>query len=226
MNNILYLDIETIPDQTPGALEAIRASIEPPGNISKPETIAKWMEENAVAKSEEAWRKTALDGSKGEVVVAGWAFNDFVPRRVIRDSLRPGDEKRLLFDTFESILMELETLPDAPLTIVGHCVKDFDLRFLFQRAVIAGVRPTFDLGVGQRYPAHIYDTMTEWAGWGNRISLANLCKALNVPVKQGGIDGSMVWDLVKSNRIVEVADYCCTDVVAVRECHRRMTFAG
>ena len=62
MNNILYLDIETIPDQTPGALEAIRASIEPPGNISKPETIAKWMEENAVAKSEEAWRKTGARG--------------------------------------------------------------------------------------------------------------------------------------------------------------------
>lgn len=217
----LYLDIETIPSQAPGALAAIRATIQPPGNISKAETIQKWMDENADAEADKLWRKTALDGSRGEIVCIGMAIDDSDPVVFYRT---PDDhvvsEERLLMDFFDSIYS-----PHVGETIVvGHNVKDFDLRFLFQRSVINGVRPSFDLGVGQRYPAHVYDTMTEWAGWGNRISLTNLCAALGIH-KDNSFDGSMVWDAVVSGKTQNVVAHCRDDIRAVREVHRRMTFA-
>lgn len=110
-------------------------------------------------------------------------------------------------------------------TIVGHNIKEFDLRFLFQRAIINGVKPTFPLRTGSRYGGEfVFDTMTEWAGWGNRISLANLCKALDIPVKTGDITGATVWDAVKAGRIHDVAEYCMADVVATREVYKRLTF--
>ena len=53
---------------------------------------------------------------------------------------------------------------------------------------------------------HIFDTMTAWAGVGN-------------------IDGSKVWDYVRTGRIADVVEYCKGDVERVRAIHRRMTFA-
>lgn len=46
---VITLDIETIPCQRPGLLEEIRQTITPPGNISKPESIKKWMEDEVLA---------------------------------------------------------------------------------------------------------------------------------------------------------------------------------
>jgi hypothetical protein len=66
--------------------------------------------------------------------------------------------------------------------------------------------------------------MLAWAGWGNHISLAKLCAALGIQVKTDGIDGSKVWEFVKSGHVQKVAAYCEEDVAAVREAFRRMMF--
>src|SRR5574337_886391 len=111
--------------------------------------------------------------------------------------------------------------------IVGHNHAGFDLRFIWQRAVILGVKPPiwwphnarpWDTDV-------VFDTMVQWAGTGNRISMDNLCAALGLPGKSEGMDGSMVWDAVKDGRISEVADYCKGDVERTRAIYKRMTFA-
>lgn len=67
----------------------------------------------------------------------------------------------------------------------------------------------------------IADTMMMWAGAGNRIGLDRLCKALGLPGKTG-VDGSMVWDLVKAGRIADVVSYCDDDVRRLRSVHRKM----
>lgn len=215
----VYVDIETIPSQKPGLLAEIRAGIQPPGNISKPETIAKWMDENADAAAEEAYRKTAFDGALGEIICIGYAFNDelvdVICRRSIEDS--ETDLLRTFFHKFSST---------SHYTFIGHNIIGFDLRFLFQRAVTNRVQPLYPLPVDSRYNGdRTYDTMLGWAGWGNRVKLSKVCDALGIPVKTGGIDGSMVWDAVRDGRIDEVAEYCKEDVAAVRSVHRRMTFS-
>ena len=213
---ILTLDIETLPSQKPGALAEIRATIAPPGTIKKPESIAAWTEEHADKAAEELYRKTSFDGSKGEICCIGWAVDDGPVETVFRELHQ--SEADMLRDFFrQGQGQEYE--------IVGHNVLAFDIRFLYQRCVINGVKPSFNLWQNERYTGgKIYDTMTAWAGWGNRISLNNLCGALSVPVKSGGMDGSMVWDYVLDGRIEEVADYCREDVAATRACYERMIF--
>lgn len=71
---------------------------------------------------------------------------------------------------------------------------------------------------------NVTDTMLLWAGYGNRISLDNLCSALGIPSPKDGIDGSQVWEFVRAGKINEVAEYCKRDVEAVRTIYRRLNF--
>ena len=220
MNTTLYLDIETIPSQKAGVLDDIRANITAPAKLSKPESIAAWLagpEKEAAA--QEAYRKTALNGTMGEVVCIGWAINDGPVNFFCR--ALGGSESKMLQDFFAAVNSATSS---APLW-VGHNIIGFDLRFLYQRAVINSVNPLMSLPHDTRYNGkEVYDTMLAWAGWGNRVSLKNLCAALDVPVKEGDIDGSKVWDYVQAGKILEVAEYCRHDVEATREAYHRMTF--
>lgn len=219
----IYLDIETIPGQNPDLRKDIGASIQPPGNYSKPDTIAKWEAETKPGLIEDAYRKTALTGDRGEIICIGWAVDDQPERSLIR--MLNDSEADLLRDFFNAVNVESERQHGRYPFWIGHNIRDFDLRFIYQRAVILNVRPPFWLpfstGPGSD---KLYDTMTAWAGWGQRISLDRICHALGVPAKVG-MTGADVWDAIQAGRYEDVAAYCRGDVRSVREVYRRMTFA-
>lgn len=221
----LYLDIETIPAQDPAVKERISETITPPGSMSVPATIAKWEREKRPAAIEEAWLRTSFDGAYGHVVCVSWAVGDGAVQSEQQD-YRGDSEGEMgmlaeLFAEWQAIIN-----PNLATQFIGHNVRDFDLRFLYHRAVVLGVDPGFYLPHDAR-PGDdsVFDTMTRWAGYGNRISLDNLCRALGLPGKDG-MDGSMVWPAIQEGRIDDVAEYCRQDVERVRRVHRRMTFAG
>ncbi len=218
MNYTLFLDIETIPCQRPGMFDEIKASITPPANITKQETIDKWMSENASTKASDQWRKTSFDGTLGEIICVGFAVGDGNVRTVYRKA----DEKQFLFEVFH----EIAAICPETSQIVGHNVISFDLRYLFQRAVINSVYPAIDLHHEDRHGHHVYDTMIAWSGYDKdkRISLKNICAALGIPVKSDGLDGSKVYDYWRDGRHDEIAAYCAEDVEATRAVYRRLTF--
>jgi len=227
----IYLDIETIPSQDPAVREEIAEGVTPPANMKKPETIAKWEAEEKPAAVEEAWRKTAFAGDRGEVVAIAWA----VGTGAVEVLSRGLDEAE--GDLLAAWFARLGEQGDDPgghwrPEWVGHNVQEFDLRFLFHRAVVHGLRPPLPLPHDARPGSEqVFDTMTAWAGYRGRIGLDRLCRALGIPTKGaelGGeeIDGSKVWDYVRAGRIEEVAAYCAADVERVREVHRRLTFAA
>ena len=231
----IYLDIETIPGQSESLFREVAAGIAPPGNISKPETLAKWEQEKKPAIIEEAWRKTAFHGDRGEVVCIAWAIDDEPPDCVFRGL--PGQkhnssESLMLWEFVIAISEAINRHGGRWPVFVGHNVRDFDLRFLFHRCVILGIKPSFRLPHDVRPGSEqVFDTMTAWSGWGGRISLDRLCRALGVPTKGSElsgveIDGSKVWDFVRDGRIEEVATYCKADVERVRQVYRRITFAN
>ena len=224
----IYLDIETIPGQDPAIRQAIEDSITHPGSMKKPETIAKWEAEQKPRAVEDAWRKTAFSGHQGEIICISWAVEDGEPQVVMRDL--GGSERDMLAAFFTQVMQSLPQGRVSGIEWVGHNVRDFDLRFIFQRAVILGVQPPFRLPHDARPGSeYVYDTMTAWAGWGGRISLDALCRALGIQTKGeelGGeeIDGSKVWDFVQAGRVCDVATYCMADVERVRRVYRRMNF--
>jgi len=216
----IYIDIETIPCQLLGIKAQIASEIKPPANISKAETIAKWEEESKPDAVELAWRKTSFDGGYGQIVCASIAINDDAPI-VFYDTQWLGAEALILVNLFEALAKPMRTLNP---TFIGHYHADFDMRFIYHRAVINGIKPPPNMPFNVRpWDSKVFDTMYQWAGHGNRISLDNLCRILGIEGK-GGLDGSKVWDYVQTGRIDKVAMYCMADVHRVREVYKRMTF--
>ena len=227
----VFLDIETIPCQLPGYLEQLAAEVQAPATHKKPESIQAWLDENRTAVATEQWLKTSFDGGVGQVVAISWATDegDADVHCVCTQSTGDGPlsaraEEALL----ERFLLEMDELMGrhnyrAP-RWVGHNVAEFDLPFLWKRLVVRGLPPPRWLPHHPKpWGDQVYDTMVEWAGVRNRISLDRLCKLLGIPGKDG-MTGADVWPAVQDGRISEVAEYCRADVERVRAVYRRMNF--
>ncbi|MBV1929828.1 MAG: hypothetical protein KUG81_10005 [Gammaproteobacteria bacterium] len=226
MTNV-YLDIETIPAQPEDEAKALIAeTISAPATMKKQETVDDWhsgagkyagVKEAAI---EEAYRKTSLDGAKGQICSIAFAIED---QDVVVDATDSGDDSALLVKFFQSLDLLLDGRPPF---FIGHFVAGFDLKFIFHRAVILGIRPPFDLPFSGRHDQHFYDNMQAWAGFGGKISQANLCKALGIEGKPSDITGSNVWTHVKAGDIKRVAEYNVDDVEKARMIYKRLTFNG
>lgn len=221
----LFIDIETIPTDRADVRDYIAAGVSPPGNISKAETIAKWNEESRPQAVEDAVNKTGLDGAFGRVCCVGYAFDDG-PVSTISSA---DNERQILIDLGLALEAGVEPSERMSTTVIGHNVSAFDLRFLVQRYIVLGIRPPVVLSrAAQAKPWEtdkVFDTMVQWAGVGNRVSLEKLCLALSIPSPKGDLDGSKVWEYVQAGRIAEVATYCAGDVEQTRKLYKRMTFA-
>lgn len=244
---VFHMDIETLPDQREGAKEAfIKESVDnfkAPSSlsktqaakelgldaaeaklISKDDMIIKWQDHFAPIKAEavgiENWRNTSFDGAQGELFSAAWATNDGEILGVYRSL---GDsEFDLLTYAFDMMQTQCKTQP----FFVGNNIAGFDLKFLFKRAVILGVKPPFELKFDGRHNQHFYDLQQGWEGYNGRASLDSMCKALGIPGKPDDIDGSKVWDFVEACKYQEVMDYNKHDVEQGREVYKRLTFTN
>ena len=220
MNTTLFLDLETIPADDARIVDFIAATIKPPATIKLPASIEKWHKESKQDAIEEAVSKTGLDGAFGRVCVIGFDIDGAV------DALHGLDEPALLV----AFNAKLNTIPRSlwsAMTIVGHNVSGFDLRFLVQRYIVNGIQPHAIISAAAQaksWDSKVYDTMIQFAGYGNRISLDKLCMALGVPSPKGEMDGTMVGQYVADGRIAEVVEYCKRDVTATGAVYRRMTF--
>lgn len=198
-----YIDIETIPDQSEGALERAKESIKVPANYKNQDTIAAYIEENA----QEAWEKTALDGWKGHVacIVSGTLHY------IVEDI---NDEKEALYCFFRDIRES---------TLVGHNIIGFDIPFLTKRALVLGVKlpPEYIWPRSLKpWDNKVFDTMTQLGSGKDFISLDNLARNLGIKGK-GNTTGKQVHYMWQNGLHDEIAEYCADDVRIVREIHER-----
>ena len=238
-NTPVYIDIETIPGQHPSVRAALaaeaaeeKAKIKAPANYKDADKIAEYVmgkQAEIDAAVEERWRKTSFDGALGQIVAVSVAIGDDAPVNIYRDEWQTA-EPELLREFFALVASAYNPAADMRPVFIGHNVVAFDLRFIYQRAVLLGIKPHPIIPFHARpWDTQVFDTMVQWAGVGNRISLDKLCRVMGIPTKGSEIgdeiDGSKVWDFVQAGRIADVATYCGGDVDRVREIHRRMTFA-
>jgi len=223
MTNIVF-DLETLPSADPAIIADIAAGIKPPGNLKKAETIAAWERDEKPGAVLEAVKKTGLDGTFGRICCIGFAVNDDMA------DVRYGDEAETI-TAFFAWLTEAARISDyterQSAIFIGHNILSFDLRFLWQRCVVNGIRPPAIIPfTAKPWDGKVFDTMTAWnPERDKKISLDKLCRALGVPTSKGDLDGSSVAEYWAAGRHQEVAAYCMADVEAVRQCHRKMVFA-
>lgn len=223
MADFLYLDLETIPTQRDDFRARIAEKVCAPGNIKKPESIAAWEAEQKPGAVLEAVAKTSFDGAYGHICCIGYAIDDQEPQ-ALRIEGDVSAEKDMLAE-FAARVSHKNEMVWAP-TVVGHNVASFDLRFLWQRAIVLGVRlPGWMPRDAKPWGNEVFDTMTKFAGAQGKISLDNLALALGLQGKSE-IDGSMVASMWAEGRYDEISRYCLDDVRLTREIHKRMREAG
>lgn len=232
MSNYLYLDIETIPSQRPEIKAEIAANITPPGNMSKAETIAKWEIETKPDVIEKKWLETALDGSFGEVISISYQIESEVNAFDIEGKIRllPGNDFELL-EWFNNTLNKLWQNLNNDVIFVGFNILNFDLRFLWQRMLINGLKPhtsIFNALNNSKYNSDRYfDIMLYWSGFSRQdwISQDKLCQAFGIESsKTEDIDGSRVWEYIKAGNYQAVLDYNKRDIEIIRKLHKLLTF--
>lgn len=231
-----FIDIETVPNLDGRALAQFtaeaaerKAEIKAPSNYKDPAKISEYIEAKQAEidlEIHERVLKTSFDGALGHIAVIGVAIDDAAPIAIYEDSKEPHKhEAKVLTEFFELLKDNYDPSRHTRPRFIGHNITNFDLRFIFQRAVVLGIRPpSFIPFQAKPWDDTIYDTMTAWAGFKGSVKMDALAKALGLPGKQG-IDGSQVWPLITEGRIKEVADYCAyTDVAQTRDIYRRLTF--
>lgn len=196
----LYLDIETLP-----ASEESHQKLKFLYNKSKKKETEDF---------EEFLLHTTFDGAFGRILCIGYAFDD-EPTQVLYEG---GDERKML-EKFWQMAREADLF-------IGHNVIDFDMRFIYQRSIIKGVRPSKELSFARYRSSPMYDTMREWAKWsfGPSIGLERLALAMDIPTPKKGIDGSQVFNFYKKGKVKEILDYCQRDVETTRAVYKKMIF--
>lgn len=215
LRNYLYLDIETVGTADP---VEVADSIKPPGNIKKAETLADWEQNTKPELVKEALSKAGLRGETGRIICIGWAWNSESAVSICPAS--DTSERAVLTAAMLGMKAAKPTDSYKPI-IVGHNVAGFDIRFLWQRAFVNGVRlPTWFPRDPKPWSDTIHDTMQMWDAK-NFVGLDALCRAMGLPGK-GNITGADVGGMWESGEYAAIAEYCRADVERVRAVHRKM----
>lgn len=198
----LYLDIETLPAEEEKH-EILRGIFQ--------RKAAKREQKMTV---EEFIENSGLDGAFGRICCLSYALDDLAVKTL------SGTEKEIL-EEFWKIARDADLF-------IGFNLMDFDLRFIYQRSIVWGVKPTRDLNFARYRNSPIFDVMYEWAKWNTwegRISLDALAKSLGLSSSKGGeIEGKNVARAYLDGRLKEICLYCEKDVELTRKIYKRMIF--
>jgi hypothetical protein len=220
MSKEIVIDIETLPCSNPEQIAYLLDSVKADARLKDPAKI----EADIAEKRAECIDKTGLDGSFGRVLMVSVS-------EVGSDEIYTthGDCEEYVLNVLMDTLRDIcnsGTITHRPV-IIGHNVG-WDLRFLAQRCAVNGVRVDRKLIPFDAKPwdGHYIDTMTAWAGVGNRINLDRLCHALGVKSPKGEMDGSQVATYYSEGRIDDIIKYNRADVTATKQCYQIMKQAG
>lgn len=158
------------------------------------------------------FKMTSLSGEFGRIFCIGYAIDDN-PVECIW-----GEEKEILTKFWE-------IAKDKDL-FIGHNIIDFDLKFIYKRSIILGIKPSRNLSFARYRSEPIFDTMKEWEKWSmGAISLHRLSLLLGIASpKDRGIDGSKVYDYFLKGKSDEIVEYCKRDIEATRAVYKKITF--
>lgn len=212
MHDYLYIDIETLPDMSSGAIDDAKEKVKVPSNYKDPEKIEKYIEE----KASEIASKTSFDGLCGHICTIAWAINDEDIKSVHVSDI---EEEKSRINEFFSSLPRYKSL-----TWVGHNILDFDIPFIMKRAFSMGIKLP-DQSSFPRNPKpwdkKVFDTMRPFG----HVSMDQLHKVVGGEGKNG-MSGKDVYPRWCEGMHDMIEKYCRDDVRKVREIHKRFLQIG
>lgn len=215
INNILFLDIETVPqyasyDELPQEwklLWDIKAGY-----------LIRGKEEETF---QSIYPRAGIYAEFGKIVcISCGIISGGGKEKKISIKSFAGDNEKIVLAEFIEMLKKWTS--NEPKYFCAHNGKEFDFPYLCRRMIINGVPIPGILNMSGKKPWEInhLDTMEFWkfGDFKNYTSLNLLAHALNIPTPKDDIDGSMVWEVYwKEKNINRIIEYCTKDVITVAQ---------
>ncbi len=211
--NILFLDIETVPQY--------------PSYEELDERWKKLWDKKAkrIASEDETdeqtYRKAGIYAEFGRIICisVGFIRKDGEKRQFRIKSFANDDEKKLLQD-FNSLI--IKSFNKDYHLLCAHNGKEFDFPYIARRILINGLKMPKILNIAGKKPWQVkhLDTLELWrfGDYKNWTSLDLLTAIFNIPTPKDDIDGSMVAEIYyKNNDLERIVKYCEKDVTAVAQ---------
>ena len=218
LNNILFLDIETVPEhQNYGILdEETRYLWEHKTQYQRKDEVS----------AEDFYERAGIWAEFGKIITISVGY--FVNKGDIRNFRVTsfwGDEKKILQD-FSNLLNT--HFNGAQHVLCGHNAKEFDIPFIARRMIINGIALPNKLNLFGKKPWEVphLDTLELWkfGDYKHFTSLKLLTKVLGIPSPKDDIDGSQVGQVYwEENDLERISRYCEKDVLATMQVYDRIS---
>ncbi len=217
LDNILFLDIETVPEQENYSL-------------LDSEMQELWAHKTQYQRKEEFspqdfYDRAGIWAEFGKIVcISVGYFTIKSDIRNFRVTSFFGEETKILND-FINLLNNHFFLPQH--ILCGHNAKEFDFPFIARRMIINNIPIPKKLDLFGKKPWEIphLDTLELWkfGDYKHYTSLKLLTKILGIPSPKGDIDGSQVGHVFYVEKDIDrIVTYCEKDVIAVAQIYLRL----
>ena len=217
LGNILFLDIETVPEQESYAL-------------LDTETQSLWEAKTQYQRRDEYtpedfYERAGIWAEFGKIVcISAGYFTLKGDIRHFRVTSFFGTEKQILQD-FSNLLNN--HFGQAQHLLCGHNAKEFDIPFIARRMIIHNLPLPGKLNLFGKKPWEVphLDTLELWkfGDYKHYTSLKLLTKILGIPSSKGDIDGSQVAHVFYVEKDIDrIVIYCEKDVIATAQVFLRL----
>lgn len=218
--NILFLDIETVPQyadyhQLPEEWKELWNN--------KSSALLKYHEAET---KESLYPRAGIYAEFGKIICVscGVIQGQGDQKKITLKSFYGDDEKLLLVEFGE--MLKKWTVGD-PKYLCAHNGKEFDFPYLCRRMIINGIPIPSILTIAGKKPweTNHLDTMELWkfGDFKSFTSLNLLAHTLGIPTPKDDIDGSKVWSVYWTDKDLQrIVTYCQKDVVTVAQVYLRM----
>lgn len=212
LENILFLDIETVPEQASfGELSDEKKTLF--------ELKTQYQRKDEFT-AEEFYDRAGIWAEFGKIIcisVGYFTFKNDI--RSFRTTTFQGEEAFLLKE-FKTLLDSHFNRPQH--LLCAHNGKEFDFPYIARRMLIHGISLPNKLDLFGKKPWEVphLDTLELWkfGDYKHYTSLKLLTNVLNVPSPKDDIDGSQVCAVFyQENNLERIVAYCEKDVVAVAQ---------
>ena len=219
-NNILFLDIETVP-QSPD-YSSLPADWKKLWD-TKSTSLVKYHEGQT---NETLYPRAGIYAEFGKIICisCGVLQGSGDQRKIILKSFS-GDDEKLLLQQFNEMLNKW--VAGEQKFLCAHNGKEFDFPYLCRRMIInhLSIPPILNISGKKPWEVNHFDTLELWkfGDFKSYTSLNLLAYALGIQTPKDDIDGSMVWEVYwKEKNLPRIVTYCQKDVVTVAQFLLRM----
>jgi 3'-5' exonuclease len=212
LENILFLDIETVPEQ-----ENFNSLDDDMKQLWEAKTQYQRKDDFT---GEAFYDRAGIWAEFGKIVCISVGY--FIIKGDVRNFRVTsffGEEKKILLD-FNNLLNTHFNLSQH--VLCGHNAKEFDIPFMARRMIINQITIPNKLNLFGKKPWEIphLDTLELWkfGDYKHFTSLKLMCKVLGIPTSKGDIDGSQVGHVFYVEKDIDrIVTYCEKDTIAVAQ---------